>query len=144
MKQKESFMTSNKCHTQSGKTNIQSNFRILCDFITIAKGKKRRKKVTLGSHFYMTTRLRVMFSLSTLYFTTFDSSLTMQIKQQERNINVVLGWAGICGDWNEIQAPLNRPAWKATKTQTTGSTTYPDNWDNCVNSKGSYINITSD
>ena len=46
---------------------------------------------------------------------------------------------------DEIQAPLKRPAWDATKTQTTGYKIYQDNWDNCVNLKGSYyVNIISE
>ena len=47
-----------------------------------------------------------MFSLSTLYCTTVDWSLTTQIKQWERN--VVFGWAGVCGEgWKT-------PAWEAS------------------------------
>ena len=44
-----------------------------------------------------------MFSLSTLYFTTVDWSLTTQIKQWERN--VVLGWAGVCGERWKTNSP---------------------------------------
>ena len=46
-----------------------------------------------------------MFSLSTLYFTTLDWSFTMRIKQWERNINVVLGWAGICWEEQNTSSP---------------------------------------
>ena len=35
-------------------------------------------------------------------------------------------------------------AWMITKTQMSGTKTYPDNWDNCVNLKGSYGNIISE
>ena len=112
-------MTSNKCHTQSSKSNIQSNFRILRDCITIAKEKTRRKKVTLGSRFYTATRLWVMFSLSTLYFITFDWSLTTRIKQCARNINVVLGWAGICGEGRNTSSP---------KKARVGCYKNPDDW----------------
>lgn len=47
---------------------------------------------------------------------------------------------------NKIQASLKRPAWYATKTKTTGSKTYLNNWENCVNLKGSYmyVKITSE
>ena len=31
-----------------------------------------------------------------------------------------------------------------TKNQMSGTRTYPDNWDNCVNLKGSYRNIISE
>ena len=59
-------------HTQSGKSKIKSDLRILRALHNLSEGKKRRKKVTLGSHFYTTTRLLVVFSLSKLYFTTVD------------------------------------------------------------------------
>ena len=57
MKHKESFMTSCKCQTKSGKSKILSDFRILCALHNFCEGKKRGDKVTLGSCFYTTTRL---------------------------------------------------------------------------------------
>ena len=61
----------------------QSDFRILRALHNLSEGKKRRKKVTLGSRsgsrFYTITSLQVVFSLSTLYFKTVDWSLTMRI-----------------------------------------------------------------
>ena len=71
--------------------------------ITLAKEKKRRRTVTLGLRYVF-----VLFSLSTLYFTTFDWSLTMQMKQWEKN--VVFGWAGVCGEGWKTSA-LKTPAW---------------------------------
>ena len=46
-----------------------------------------------------------MFSLSTLYCTTVDWSLTTQIKQWERN--VVFSWAGVCGEGWKTSSPKN-------------------------------------
>ena len=80
--------------TQRGKSKIESDFRIVRVLHNFSKGKKRKKKVTLGSYFYTTTSLRVVFSLSTLFFKTVDWSLTKRTKQWERN--VVLGGAGVC------------------------------------------------
>ena len=51
-----------------------------------------------------------MLSLSTLYFTTVDGSLTTQVKQWERNL--VFGSAGVCGR-DEKRAPLKTPAWES-------------------------------
>ena len=72
----EIFLTSNKCQIQSGKNKIQSKFRILRALHNLSEGKKRRKTVTLGSR-------SVVFSLSTLYCTIVDWSLTMQIKNEK-------------------------------------------------------------
>ena len=60
-----------------------------------------------------------MFSLSTLYFTTFDWSFTMRIKQWESNINVVLGWAGICWEEQNTSSP---------EKACMGRYKNPDNW----------------
>ena len=68
--------------------------------IILAKEKKRRKTVTLGLRYVF-----VLFSLSTLYFTTVDWSLTTQIKQWERN--VVFGWPGVCGKGWKTSSPNN-------------------------------------
>ena len=73
--------------------------------ITLVKERKKREKVTLASRFYTTTSLWVLFSLWTLFFTAVDWSRTMQIKQWERN--VVLGWAGICGEGRNTSSPKN-------------------------------------
>ena len=64
----------------------KSDFRILHALHNLSEGKKRKEMVTLGSHFYTTTSLGVVFSLSTLYFKTVDWSLTTRIKQWERNV----------------------------------------------------------
>ena len=72
-----------------------SDFRILRALHNFSEGKKRRKKVTRGSRFYTSMSLRVVLSLSTLYFKTVDWSLSTQIKHWERN--GVLGWGGVCG-----------------------------------------------
>ena len=70
-----------------------------------SEGKKRRKTVTLGSR-------SVVFSLSTLYCTIVDWSLTMQIKQRERNVfSIEQAFLGR----DEKRAPLKTPAWEATK-----------------------------
>ena len=66
-KHQESFMTSNKCQTQSSKSFVQC--------ITLAKELKRRKTVTVRSRFNTTTSLSIVFSLSTLNFKTVDWSL---------------------------------------------------------------------
>ena len=71
-----------------------SDFRILRALHNFSEGKKRRKKVTRGSRFYTSMSLRVVLSLSTLYFKTVDWSLTKRIKRWERN--GVLGCAGVC------------------------------------------------
>ena len=93
----------------AAKVRFSQDFRILCALHNLSEGKKRRKKVTLGSWFYAAMSLWVVFSLSTLYFKTVDWSLTARIKQRERN--VVLSWAGICGEgWKLIWAPLKVPA----------------------------------
>ena len=59
----------------------QSDFRILRALHNLSEGKKRRKKVTLGSssgsRFY--TSLWVVFSLSTLYLKTVDWLPTTRI-----------------------------------------------------------------
>ena len=73
--------------------------------INLSEGKKRRKKVTLGSRVYTIPSLWVVFSLSTLYLKTVDWSLTTRIKQRERN--VVLGWAGVCGEGRNTSSPKN-------------------------------------
>ena len=61
----------------------QSDFRILRVLHNLSEGKKRRKKVTLGSgsgsRFYTITSLSVVFNLSTLYLKTVDWSLTSRI-----------------------------------------------------------------
>ena len=63
----------------------QSDFRILRALHNLSEGKKRTKKVTLGSRsgsrFYTTTSLWVvyMFSLSILYFKTVDWLLSTRI-----------------------------------------------------------------
>ena len=46
-----------------------------------------------------------MFSVLTLYFKTVDWSLTTRIKQRERN--VVLSWAGVCGEGRNTSSPKN-------------------------------------
>ena len=51
-----------------------------------------------------------MFSLSTLYFTTVDWSLTMQIKQWKGMLFLV-EQAFVGRD--EMRAPLKMPAWEA-------------------------------
>ena len=60
-----------------------SDFRILRVLHNLCEGKKRRKKVTLGSgsgsRFYTITSLSVVFNLSTLYLKTVDWSLTSRI-----------------------------------------------------------------
>ena len=68
--------------------------------ITLAKEKKRRRTVTLGLRYVF-----VLFSLSTLYFTTVDWSLTKQMKQWETN--VVFRWAGVCGEGWKTSSPKN-------------------------------------
>ena len=94
-----------------------SDFRILRALHNFSEGKKRRKKVTRGSRFYTSMSLRVVLSLSTLYFKTLDWSLTKRIKRWERN--GVLGCAGVCrgggggGGGEEIRAPLKTPSWEA-------------------------------
>ena len=70
--------------TQSGKSKMQSDFRILRALHNLCERKKRRKKVTLGSRFYTTTSLGVMFS-NTLFQTVYWL-LTMGIKQGVRNV----------------------------------------------------------
>ena len=82
-----------------------SDFRILRALHNFSEGKKRRKKVTLGSHFYTSTSLWVVLCLSTLYVKTVDWSLTTRIKHWERN--VVLGWAGDCGEGRNTSSPKN-------------------------------------
>ena len=62
----------------------QSDFRVYLRALhNLSEGKKRRKKVTLGSRsgsrFYTITILWVVFSLSTLYLKTVDWSLTTRI-----------------------------------------------------------------
>ena len=87
----------------------QSDFRILCALHNLSERKKRRKKVTLGSRsgsrFFTITSLWVMFSLSTLYLKTVDWSLTTRMQQWERN--VVLCWAGVCGEGRNTSSPKN-------------------------------------
>ena len=87
----------------------QSDFRILCALHNLSERKKRRKKVTLGSRsgsrFFTITSLWVMFSLSTLYLKTVDWSLTTRMQQWERN--VVLCWAGVCGEERNTSSPKN-------------------------------------
>ena len=46
-----------------------------------------------------------MFSLSTLYLKTVDWSLTTRMQQWEGN--VVLCWAGVCGEGRNTSAPKN-------------------------------------
>ena len=86
-----------------------SDFRILCALHNLSERKKRRKKVTLGSRsgsrFFTITSLWVMFSLSTLYLKTVDWSLTTRMQQWERN--VVLCWAGVCGEGRNTSSPKN-------------------------------------
>ena len=91
-----------------------SDFRILRALHNLSEGKKRRKKLTRVSRFYTSMSLRVVLSLSTLYFKTVDWSLTTRIKRWERN--GVLGWAGVCrggGGGEEKRAPLKTPSWEA-------------------------------
>ena len=59
-----------------------------------------RKTVTLGLRYVF-----VLFSLSTLYFTTVDLSLITQMKQWERN--VVFRWAGVCREGWKKSFPKN-------------------------------------
>ena len=94
-----------------------SDFGILRALHNFSEEKKRRKKVTRGTRFYTSMSLRVVLSLSTLYFKTVDWSLTKRIKRWERN--GVLGCAGVCrgggggGGGEEIRAPLKTPSWEA-------------------------------
>ena len=85
---------------------MESDFRIVRVLHNFSKGKKRRKKVTLGSYFYTTTSLWVVFSLSTLFLKTVDWSLTKRTKQWERN--VVLRGAGVCDQtiWGEFKLKI--------------------------------------
>ena len=59
-----------------------------------------RETVPLGLRYVF-----VLFSLSTLYFTTVDWSLTTQMKQWERD--VIFGWAGVCGEGGRTSSPKN-------------------------------------
>ena len=76
---------------------------VLSVLYNLSEGKKRRKKVNLGSHFYTITSVWLLFSLSTLYFKTVPWSHTMWIKQWERN--VVPGWAGACREGQNTSCP---------------------------------------
>ena len=78
---------------------------VLSVLYNLSKGKKRRKKVNLGSHFYTITSVWLLFSLSwsTLYFKTVHWSHTLWIKQWERN--VVPGWAGACREGRNTSCP---------------------------------------
>ena len=76
---------------------------VLSVLYNLSEGKKRRKKVNLGSHFYTVTSVWLLFSLSTLYFKTVHWSHTMWIKQRERN--VVPGWAGACREERNTSRP---------------------------------------
>ena len=71
-----------------------SDFRILRALHNFSEGKKRRKKVTRGSRFYTSMSLRVVLSLSTLYFKTVDWSLSTQIKHWFEEEFVVGGGEG--------------------------------------------------
>ena len=75
---------------------------VLSVLYNLSEGKRRRKKVNLGSHFYTITSVWLFFSLSTLYFKTVYWSHTM-IKQWERN--VVPGWAGACREGRNTSCP---------------------------------------
>ena len=105
MKHWESFITPNKCYTQSGKSKTWSDFRTLHALHNLSKGKTRSKMGNSRVTFLHFTSSWVMFSLSTLYFKTVDWSLTTQIKQRESN--VVLVWAGICGEGWNMSSPKN-------------------------------------
>ena len=59
----------------------------------------------MGWCFYTITSSWVAFSVLTLYFKTVDWSLTTQIKQRETN--VVLSWAGVCGEGRNTSFPKN-------------------------------------
>ena len=76
---------------------------VLSVLYNLSEGKRRRKKVNLGSHFYTITSVWLLFSLSTLYFKTVHWSHTMWIKQWERN--VVPGWAGACREGRNTSCP---------------------------------------
>ena len=90
---------------QSGKNKIYSNFRILHALHNLSERKKRRKTVTLGSRL-------VAFSLSTLYCTTVDWSLTTQIKNNGKGMLFSVEQAFVGRD--EKRAPLKTHAWEAT------------------------------
>ena len=59
----------------------------------------------MGWCFYTITSSWVAFSVLTLYFKTVDWSLTTWIKQRKRN--VVLSWAGVCGEGRNTSFPKN-------------------------------------
>ena len=94
---------------------ILSDFRILHALHNLREGKKRRKKVTLGSRFYTTTSLRVVFSLSTPYFKLLIGHLPREQNNGKGMLfSVEQGFVGR----DEIRAPLKTPAWEATVQQT--------------------------
>ena len=76
-------MNSNRCQTQSGKSKIQSVFRILRALHNFSEGKKRRKKVPL--HFY-----EVMSRVQP-FNTLFHNSVQLQLMLQLRGRRSVKG-----------------------------------------------------
>ena len=84
-------------------SQISEYIIVLSVLYNLSEGKRRRKKVNLGSHFYTITSVWLLLSLSTLYFKTVHWSHTMSIKQWERN--VVPGWAGACREGRNTSCP---------------------------------------
>ena len=105
MKYWESSMTKRNVRLRAVKVRFsQSDFRILRALHNLSEGKKRRKKVTLGSRFTLSRAYESCLACQHFISKLLHHwSLTTWIKQSKRT--VVLGWAGVCGEGRNTSSP---------------------------------------